>query len=135
MERLKERLAVADKALTTLCLLPSTAEVDDIVRDAAIQRFEYTFEALWKAAHSYLQVREGLESGSPKSVIRNCLQVAVLTDTQARLALAMVDDRNLTVHTYNEELARQGNPAFGFYRARFGLSLREFKVKTCNHTI
>lgn len=115
MERLKERLAVADKALTTLCALPLTTEVDDIIRDAAIQRFEYTFEALWKAAQSYLQVREGLESGSPKSVIRNCLQVAVLTDAQARLALAMVDDRNLTVHTYNEELARQIFSRLGDY--------------------
>jgi nucleotidyltransferase substrate binding protein (TIGR01987 family) len=107
MERLKERLKVADKALATLCALSLTAPPDDVVRDAAIQRFEYTFEALWKAAQSYLQVREGLESGSPKSVVRNCLQVGVLTDAQARLALAMVDDRNLTVHTYNEELARR----------------------------
>lgn len=128
MERLKERLAVADKALMTLCALPLTAEVDDIIRDAAIQRFEYTFEALWKAAQSYLQVREGLESGSPKSVIRNCLQVAVLTDTQARLALAMVDDRNLTVHTYNEELARQIFSRLGDYAGLMKEWLRKMAV-------
>lgn len=107
MERLKERLAVAEKALGTLLELPLVEAVDDLVRDAAIQRFEYTFEALWKTAQLYLREQEGLEQGSPKGVVRACLQVGVLTDEQARRALEMVDDRNLTVHTYNEELARR----------------------------
>ncbi|SDM70794.1 Nucleotidyltransferase substrate binding protein like [Geoalkalibacter ferrihydriticus] len=30
-----------------------------------------------------------------------------MTDGQARLALELVDDRNLTVHAYNEELAKR----------------------------
>jgi nucleotidyltransferase substrate binding protein (TIGR01987 family) len=106
MERLKERLTVAQKALTTLTSLPLSEVVDDVVRDAAIQRFEYTFEALWKAAQLQLRVHEGLEQGSPKGVVRSCLQVGILTEDQARKALEMVDDRNLTVHTYNEKLAQ-----------------------------
>lgn len=107
MDRLKERLEVAEKALGSLLDLPLAEVVDDIVRDAAIQRFEYTFEAVWKAAQLYLREREGLEQGSPKGVVRACLQVGLLTDEQARLALELVDDRNLTVHTYNEELAKR----------------------------
>ena len=31
----------------------------------------------------------------------------LLTEDQSRLAMVMVDDRNLTVHTYNEELAQR----------------------------
>ena len=31
--------------------------------------------------------------------------MGVLDETEARLALAMVDDRNLTVHAYNEAIA------------------------------
>ncbi|MGE4578578.1 MAG: HI0074 family nucleotidyltransferase substrate-binding subunit [Desulfuromonadales bacterium] len=107
MDRLTERLEVADKALGTLLELPLGDAVDNIVRDAAIQRFEYTFEAVWKAAQLYLREKEGLEQGSPKGVVRACLQVGLLTDAQARLALELVDDRNLTVHTYNEELAQR----------------------------
>ncbi len=34
-------------------------------------------------------------------------EVALFMDDQAVLALEMVDDRNLTVHTYNEALAEQ----------------------------
>lgn len=107
MDRLKERLDIAAKALKTLTELSLAGAVDDIVRDAAIQRFEYTFEAVWKAAQLYLREKEGLEEGSPKGVVRSCLQVGLLTDPQARRAMQMIDDRNLTVHTYNEELARQ----------------------------
>jgi len=107
MDRLKERFEVATKALATLCELPLKGPVDKVVRDAAIQRFEYTFEAIWKAAQLYLREHEGMEQGSPKGVVRACHQVQVLTEEQARKALEMVDDRNLTVHTYNEELAIQ----------------------------
>ncbi len=98
---------MAEKALGSLLDLPLEKNVDDIVRDAAIQRFEYTFEAVWKAAQLYLRENEGLEQGSPKGVVRACLQAGILTDGQARLALELVDDRNLTVDTYNQELAKR----------------------------
>ncbi len=107
MGRLEDRLQVAGKALATFCELGLTDADDDVVRDAAIQRFEYTFEAIWKAAKLFLREKEGLEVGSPKGVMRACLQVGLLTEDQVRLALEMADDRNLTVHTYNEELARK----------------------------
>jgi len=107
MDRLKERLEVAGKALASLQDLPLRGAVGDVVRDAAIQRFEYTFEAIWKAAQLYLREREGLEQGSPKGVVRACLQAGILKEAEARLALTMVDDRNLTVHTYNEDLAQR----------------------------
>lgn len=106
MDRLNERLEVAEKALGSLLDLPLGKNVDAIVRDAAIQRFEYTFEAVWKAAQLYLREKEGLDQGSPKGVVRASLQAGILTDEQARLALELVDDCNLTVHTYNEELAK-----------------------------
>jgi nucleotidyltransferase substrate binding protein (TIGR01987 family) len=92
---------VARKAWTALDqVLPEPKS--PIVRDASIQRFEFTFEAVWKAAQLYLATVESLESGSPKSAIRACRQVGLLEDEQARMA----DDRNLTVHTYNEDLGR-----------------------------
>ncbi|KHD05247.1 nucleotidyltransferase [Candidatus Thiomargarita nelsonii] len=104
MERLKKRLEVAKKALMTLQELENKPE-SKMRRDATIQRFEYSFEAMWKAAKQYLNDIEGLDLGSPKGVIRGCFQVGLLTQAQTRLALAMTDDRNLTSHTYNESLA------------------------------
>lgn len=106
MERLPERLSVARRALGTLRSLPLDAGVTDVVRDAAIQRFEYTFEAVWKAAQQYLRDHEGVAIASPKGTVRHSFQAGILSDLDARVAMTMADDRNLTAHTYNEELAK-----------------------------
>jgi len=106
MERIKERLQIAQQALSTLLELVGKEKVSDIERDAAIQRFEYTFETTWKAAQMYLREIEGMEQASPKGIIRASFQVKLLNENQAELALKMTDQRNLTVHTYNEDLAK-----------------------------
>lgn len=105
MDRLDERLKVALQALTTLEELVGKSPVSKIERDAAIQRFEYTSEAVWKAGQAFLREYEGLDRGSPKGVIRAFLQVGKFEEADAQLAMDMIDDRNLTVHTYNEALA------------------------------
>lgn len=106
MDRLSERLAVARKALDSLSeILLEPRSV--VVRDASIQRFEYTFEALWKAAQMFLRTAESLDAASPKSAIRSSFRVRLLGEAQADLALSMADDRNLTAHTYNESLAER----------------------------
>ena len=79
--------------------------VDEALRDAAIKRFEYTLEATWKAAQAFLREVHGVSVVSPKEAARASLQAGILGDEQTRYVLLMVDDRNLTVHTYNEELA------------------------------
>jgi len=53
-----------------LAELPLHQDASDIVRDAAIQRFEYTFEAVWQAMQLFLREEEGFEIGSPKGAIR-----------------------------------------------------------------
>lgn len=74
-------------------------------RDGGIKRFEYSFEAVWKAAQHHLKENEGIDVASPKAAIRASFDVGVLTERESRAALKAADDRNLTVHTYNEKLA------------------------------
>ncbi len=107
MERLKERIAIAKKALKSFEESTKPAKPNSIERDAAIQRFEYTVEAVWKAAQRYLQLIEGVDEGSPKGVIRRLREVGILEESAASSALEMIDHRNLTVHTYNEALAEE----------------------------
>lgn len=107
MERLKQRLELAHKALATLDELVSLSNPTAIERDAAIQRFEYSFEVTWKTAQRYLHKIEGVDVASPKAVIRTSFTAGLLDEQATRLALEMVDDRNLTSHTYNEGLAEQ----------------------------
>jgi nucleotidyltransferase substrate binding protein (TIGR01987 family) len=105
VERLKERFDVAQKALATLREVLAETNPTVIVRDAAIQRFEYTFEAVWKAGQEFLRVQEGIDLGSPKGVMRGLFQTGYLNQRQTELGLKMVDDRNLTSHTYSEGLS------------------------------
>lgn len=107
MERLTERLKDAHSALSRLNEVLSIETPSSIERDATIQRFEFTFEALWKAVKEYLYTIEGLDVASPKGVIRSCRELGILDEHEATLALVMADDRNLAVHTYNESLAAQ----------------------------
>ena len=106
MDRLSQRIQMARRVLATLQELTPITSPTLVERDAAIQRFEYSTEACWKAAQSVLSIQFGLELASPKSVIRACAQNTLLTEADARLAMNLVDDRNLTSHTYNEALAQ-----------------------------
>ena len=116
MARLVERLEAADRALARLNEVLAIAEPTPLERDAALQRFEFTFEAVWKAAKNFLLEHEGIEAASPKSVIRSCREIGILSDEEATLALQMTDDRNLTIHTYNEPLAvKIHNRLFAYY--------------------
>jgi nucleotidyltransferase substrate binding protein (TIGR01987 family) len=107
MERLKLRLNLARQAVARFEEALQIPRPSKLERDGAIQRFEYTFEAVWKACQRYLDVVEGLECASPKMCIRQLRDVALLDDKGATMALEMVDDRNNTVHTYNEALAEK----------------------------
>lgn len=104
MEDLRLRHDKASKALDTLeAILREPFSL--IVRDATVQRFEYTFESVWKLAKVYLKSRKGVACQSPKDCFRQLLAVGVLTEDQAREFLEMTEDRNLTAHTYEEEVA------------------------------
>ena len=101
-----ERAAWAGEALATLVELAGDPDPPALVRDAAIKRFEYTFDTMWKAARICLLRIDGRVERSPKSVIRACRELGLLTTADAERALAMSDDRNRTAHTDREELAR-----------------------------
>ncbi len=79
-------------------------DYNDYIRDAAIQRFEYTFELAWKAMKRTLK-EEGSEIGSPKQVFRSAFEAKLIDDLEQWFAL--LKERNLTVHTYNEETAKE----------------------------
>lgn len=104
MEGVTLRLDQARRAALTLQEALGL-EANRLVQDAAIQRFEFTFEATWKAAKAFLLKKEGLDVGTPKSVLRACHQAGLLDSEELKQALLMADDRNLTSHTYDEGVA------------------------------
>jgi nucleotidyltransferase substrate binding protein (TIGR01987 family) len=104
MEKITLMSQTTGKALKTLKEIIQTL-YSIIVRDSTIQRFEYCFEISWKFLKEYLRIHEGIICNSPKSCFREAFKVNLLTEEETIKALEMTDDRNLTSHTYHEELA------------------------------
>ncbi|MFN8846854.1 MAG: HI0074 family nucleotidyltransferase substrate-binding subunit [Bdellovibrionales bacterium] len=74
---------------------------DDFIRDSVIQRFEFSIELAWKTAKKTM----GTQTTSPKDVIREMAQSSYIENVE--LWLKAIDMRNLSTHTYKEDLAEQ----------------------------
>lgn len=103
--RARQRVDVARNALAALAEYVPIPAGHVMQRDAAIQRFEFTVEAIWKAAQAVLDAREGLVAASPKAVVRGCEAVGWLDRPSADALFDAIDDRNMTSHTYQREIA------------------------------
>lgn len=73
---------------------------DDLDRDGVIQRFEFTFELLWKVIQEYAKYK-GIESASPRDAFRVAGDLGVISDPN--VWFEFLKDRNLTTHLYSEE--------------------------------
>jgi nucleotidyltransferase substrate binding protein (TIGR01987 family) len=104
LEKLKRKLEDAKKAIVSLEEI-LMEKYSKIVRDATIQRFEYTFEVAWKLLKEYFYHKEGIVCNSPKSCFREAFSVGLLNEEETVLFIQMTDDRNLTSYTYDEEIA------------------------------
>lgn len=73
---------------------------DELAQDGIIQRFEFTFELMWKCLKVLLQ-EKGVITKSPKDSLKSAFQVGLIEEEQA--FLDMLEDRNLTSHLYSKE--------------------------------
>jgi len=77
---------------------------NDIIRDSAIKRFEFTFEMLWKLIKR-ISYFEGKFCNSPRQCFKFAFSIGLIEDEN--LFLEILEYRNLTVHTYYELNAKQ----------------------------
>ena len=104
-ERFTERQAEVSNAVARLQEAVAQPETP-ILRDAVIQRFEFSFELTWKALQLYLEHR-GLECGSPRTTLKKSFAEGLIqTPEEGEAWLQMLTDRNLTSHAYDEALAQ-----------------------------
>ena len=103
-QQINDKLTQFQQALSTLEELVDEPKTN-VTRDAGIQRFEYTVEVFWKLLKTYLYEKEGIDVYTPKSVFREAGNAGILTESEIGTCISMIDDRNETVHMYNESLA------------------------------
>ena len=73
-------------------------------RDSAIKRFEFTIELVWKCLQKFLREQE-IICRSPKECLKEAFKFGLIEDDPRWLE--MFEDRNLTVHTYNETMVEE----------------------------
>jgi nucleotidyltransferase substrate binding protein (TIGR01987 family) len=101
MSKIKfEKFEKALISLEAIYLKPMQDDRSNV--DATIQRFEFTFELAWKFLKDYF-FEQGIELNYPKEVLQQAFKVDLISDE--RVWLKMLNDRNMTSHTYNQQLA------------------------------
>ena len=110
LDRLKEILQ-AEKTVAT--------------RDSAIKRFEFTTELAWKLIQLFLREQK-IICRSPKECLREAYAFGLIARDERWLQ--MIDDRNITVHTYNETTADEVYFRLPVYLELFELLKLKIKV-------
>ena len=108
--------------------LKSALEYDplelDIVMDAVIQRFEFTFETAWKSVKLAAKA-VGYDCKSPKGCLKLAYRMGWIDDEERWLEL--LEARNLTSHTYDQETAMDVYETVKENFQVFGSLLRELR--------
>lgn len=100
---MKQSFESLEKALKTLeIILNKPLDKDRSVIDASIHRFEFSIELYWKLLKRII-ASLGKEVNYPKEVLREAYAGKLIHDEN--IWLAMLNDRNETSDTYNEEVA------------------------------
>lgn len=105
-ERFTERQADVQRSVARLAEATAHPE-NELVRDATIQRFEVAFEVVWKGLKLDLE-RQGHECGGPRQTLKKAFAEGLIrSPDEADHWLQMLEERNLTSHTYDAALATQ----------------------------
>ncbi len=91
-----------DKALKTLREAISLSSHTQLEKDGVVQRFEYSFELLWKTAKKILEM-QGLSVDTPKGVFKELGKIGWLDHVE--IWFEFLKARNKTSHQYGEKLA------------------------------
>ena len=102
--RWKQRFSNFEKAFRLLNQYIRKPLETDLERAGIIQLFEVAFELSWKVMKDYLEAEE-LRVNSPREVIKTAFHIGLIEN--GHVWIDALTDRNLTVHTYDEAVAKK----------------------------
>lgn len=100
-----ENFLKAFKELDNAVSLARTKELSRLEKQGVIQDFEYNHELAWNVLKDFLQAEGKAEVYGSKSATREAFNVGLIGDGE--VWMNMIEDRNQTVHTYNESLSEE----------------------------
>ncbi|MBP3472471.1 MAG: nucleotidyltransferase substrate binding protein [Paraprevotella sp.] len=78
--------------------------VDELLKEGLIQRFEYTHELAWKVMKDYAEYQGYTNIRGSRDAFRQALQMGLINNAEW---MESIEDRNLTSHNYDEEVAEE----------------------------
>lgn len=81
-----------------------STEVDELLQEGLIQRFEYTHELAWKVMKDYAEYQGYTDIRGSRDAIRKALEIGLIADKRW---METIEDRNLTSHNYNNDVAAE----------------------------
>ena len=106
--RWRQRLDSYHKALMRLddaVALMRERALSDLERQGVIQAFEFTYELAWNLLKDYLEWQGITGIVGSRDTLREAFKRGLVSDGHAWMA--MLQDRNRTMHTYNQQTARE----------------------------
>jgi nucleotidyltransferase substrate binding protein (TIGR01987 family) len=100
-----QRLQNWNRALAQLTRFMEKEELNDLEEQGLIQCFEYNHELAWKTQKDFLENQGYTELFGSKNVARKAFEVGLVEDGE--VWLAMIESRNASSHTYNEEVRQK----------------------------
>jgi nucleotidyltransferase substrate binding protein (TIGR01987 family) len=85
-------------------IIEEPEDKNSYVRDATIRRFKFCIELSWKLFKKVGE-EEGMEIPTPKAALKAAFTMKFIQDEL--IWLNMMEDRNITSHTYRESLAKE----------------------------
>ena len=77
-----------------------SGEVDDLLKEGLVQRFEYTQELAWKVMKDYEEYQGYTDIQGSRDAIRKAFQMGIIED---QAWMSTISSRYLTSHCYDEE--------------------------------
>jgi len=99
---IQDSLVNLQKANQSLRNAISTLPRNAVIVSAIVKNFEFNFELAWKAMKRLLS-HHGLPTSTPRQAIAETFRKGFIDSED--VWLAMIEDRNLTVNTYDEAFA------------------------------
>ncbi len=79
--------------------------LSDLERQGLIQAFEFTHELAWKTLKDFLEARGTINLFGSKDATREAFATGLIANGEAWMA--MIQSRNRTTHTYNQQTANE----------------------------
>lgn len=106
--RWQQRLSNYKKALGTLdeaVALDRERGLSKLEKQGIIQAFEFTHELAWKVMQDFFLYQGNSELRGSRDATRQAFNTGLIADGENWMK--MIQNRNLTSHTYNEETSEQ----------------------------